>query len=113
MRTVPIAMLALAALIASNGGAETAPLPACSGPAMRLVHYETVAIEHSQSVAGDVIVEFTVDASGQVTDPKILNASDARLEDYALRSATLWRYVAPATPCRHRMQVLFSLELLP
>ena len=112
MRTVPIT-LALTSLLASSVGAETALLPACDGPAMQLVHYEIVAIDDSQSPAGDVIVEFTVDAAGEVSDPKILNASNPRLEDYALRSATLWRYVAPAMPCRHRMQVLFSLDALP
>lgn len=80
---------------------------------MKLLHYETVAIDDPRSPAGDVIIEFTVDASGRVSAPTILNASDARLEDYALRSAPLWRYVAPPLACRHRMQVLFSLDSLP
>lgn len=112
MRTTSF-MLALTSLVASHVCAESATLPACNGPAMKLVHYETVAIDDPQSPAGDVIVEFTVDASGRVSDPKILNASDPRLEGYALRSAPLWRYVAPARACRHRMQVLFSLEPRP
>jgi TonB family protein len=93
-------------LLAPSAGHAAAPLPACNGPAMRIVHYETVDVD-ARIPAGDVIVEFTVDASGQVLDPKILNASDVQLEEYALKSAVLWRYVAPATACRHRMQVLF------
>ena len=106
MRTT-IGMVMAVSCIARTAEADVSSLPACDGPAMRIIHYEVAAIGDLQLSAGDVIIEFAVDASGRVSEPRILNSSNEQLDAYALKSAVLWRYAPPKSACRHRMQVLF------
>jgi len=58
---------------------------------------------------GTVVVEVTVDASGKVTDTKVVESTNKRLNDVSLNGAVRWRFTPPKQPCRHRVPITFRV----
>lgn len=68
----------------------------------------------SAGLAGQVVVEFMVDESGRVHNPRVVSASDAIFAEPTLRAVEHWRF-SPGTrhgvPVRFRMAVPVSFNL--
>lgn len=59
---------------------------------------------------GTVLVEFTVDVQGHVSDPKIAQSSNEKLNNTALKEAVKLRFVPPQQACRHRVPITFRMS---
>jgi TonB family protein len=59
---------------------------------------------------GDVVVEFTVEVTGTVTDPTIVSSTDSWFDRNVLDSAPQWRFTRPREACRLQMPVHFQLR---
>ncbi|HEY7640370.1 MAG TPA: energy transducer TonB [Steroidobacteraceae bacterium] len=100
--------LVCALLAASVVGA--ADLPRCekSLKVAQLPEADYPPLDHM--VEGTVLVEFTVDVGGQVSDATIVETSNRRLNDEALRQIGRMRFTPPQQACRHQMPLKFQLK---
>jgi periplasmic protein TonB len=68
----------------------------------------------SAGIEGVLMVEWTVDASGEVVDVKVVSGSNPKLDELALPAAKRWKF-SPATKCgkpvpsKYVMRMRFSL----
>jgi TonB family protein len=74
------------------------------------MHSELVDDYVHHMPAGDVTIEFTIDALGYVSDPTIVKSAHSRLDPATLKSAALWRFVPPPKACRHQMTITYRIE---
>ena len=59
---------------------------------------------------GRVLVEYTIDRHGQVTDAEIIESSDKRLNGPTLKAVASWRFAPPARACRRRTPITYRIE---
>lgn len=57
-----------------------------------------------------VVVEFTVNANGEVVNPSVASTSDSRLNRSVLRAVQGWRYAPIPAPREHRVSFAFTTE---
>jgi len=68
----------------------------------------------SQNLTGGVTVEFVVDESGRVHNPRVIRASDAVFAEPTLRAVEQWRFTPGkrhGVPVRFRMSVPVNFNL--
>ena len=57
-----------------------------------------------------VVVEFTVNANGEVVNPSVASTSDSRLNRSVLRAVQAWRYAPIPATREHRVSFAFTTE---
>ena len=57
---------------------------------------------------GSVVVEVTIEVSGKVSAVRIVQSSDARLNQRALSGARRWVFEAPAVACLAQIPIQFK-----
>jgi TonB family protein len=110
MRNIMSLVAVVAAAAAHPGNAHAAEpkeLPRCE-KALKIIHVAPSQSEIMHRPAGRVVVEFNVDVLGYVSDPLVVESSNSRLNDEALKSVVLWRYAAPARECRHQISITYQ-----
>lgn len=107
----PIVWSVLTAAIAFGRitAAEADVLPRCA-KAMEIIHAEPAPSELMHPATGRVVIEFTVDVRGYVSDPRVVESSSPGLDQEALRTVVLWRYTAPTTRCRHETSITYKVK---
>jgi TonB family protein len=76
----------------------------------KLIHAESPEIEMEHMPEGRVLVEFTVDVLGYVSDPKVIESSDKRLNEPSMKAVLRWRFVPPPNACRHQAPITYRIE---
>lgn len=103
-RCAPIWCLSVALPFASTA----ADLPVCEKE-LKLVHAPLPeAIHHMPE--GTVLLEFTVDVQGQVSQPTVIESSNHRLNEWASVGVLRWQFSSPKQACRHRMHLSSKLK---
>ena len=72
------------------------------------------ASERKAGITGEVLVEFIVDESGRVTNPRVIRSSSAAFETSTLRAVAKWRFepgIKNGRAVRFRMMVPVSFNL--
>jgi TonB family protein len=101
-------MITVAAALATGAAADDqAVLPKCD-MRTKLTYLEPSETERLHMPAGHVLVEFNIDGLGHVSDPKVIESSDKRLNEPSLKSVLRWRFVPPPKACRHKMTINLS-----
>jgi TonB family protein len=106
-----ILLLALPVAMActSVDAAESQELQRCE-KSIKVINAELAPLQTHHPPEGRVELEFTIDASGYVSDPVVVKSTDPRLSKEALRSVALWRYVPPNNKCRHGTSITFQIK---
>jgi protein TonB len=73
------------------------------------------ASERNAGISGEVLVEFTVDESGRVLNPRVVRSSRTAFESPTLRAVSNWRFEpgkknGQAVRFRMMVPVAFNLE---
>lgn len=102
-------VVTVAAAIGRIDAAEADVLPRCA-KGMKIIHAEPAPPETMHPATGRVVIEFTVDVLGYVSDPRVVESSNPRLDQEALRTVVLWRYIAPAARCRHETSITYQVK---
>jgi TonB family protein len=85
-------------------------LPECS-PAPRLRSFaESYPPIIERMPEGTVTVEVTIQSSGKVSEVKVLQSSDPKLDKAARDAAANWVFEPPNVVCRHRVPVQFKIQ---
>lgn len=93
---------------------ELAPAAAARAPraALQLVDYVAPAIDDRTRrrlrTDGEVVLDFTVNADGSVSNLAVRSASDRALEPAALDAVSRWRYQPIASAQAHGVQLVFK-----
>ena len=72
------------------------------------------AAERNAGITGEVLVEFIVDESGRVLNPRVVRSSSAAFETSTLRAVSKWRFepgIKNGRAVRFRMMVPVSFSL--
>ena len=56
---------------------------------------------------GTVVVEITIQASGKVSEAKVVRSSEPKLSGIALRAARAWTFESPKSACRAQIPIEF------
>lgn len=102
-------VLTVAVAFGKIEAAEADVLPRCT-KGMKLIQAEPAPPEAAHPAAGRVVIEFTVDVLGYVSDPRVVESSNRRLDQEALRTVVLWRYTAPTARCRHETSITYEIK---
>ena len=107
----PVVWSVLTAAVALGriAAAEADVLPRCA-KGMKIIHAEPAPPETMHPATGRVVIEFTVDVLGYVSDPRVVESSSPRLDQEALRTVVLWRYTAPTARCRHETSITYEVK---
>jgi TonB family protein len=65
---------------------------------------------HESKAEGKVVVEVIIEVSGMVADVKVVESSDEKLNRRALVDAGKWRFEPPATRCRTRVPIQYTVQ---
>jgi TonB family protein len=109
MRLNSSLLVPITVAIASASAAESPELPRCEN-SIRILHSELAPLQIEHPPTGRVELEFTIDPSGHVSDPVVVQSTEPRLDREALRSVVLWRYARPSSKCRHRTSVTYEIK---
>ena len=106
--------------VALAARASLAPAPVAAAPArasraaLQLVDYVAPAIDERTRrrlrADGEVVLAFTVNPDGSVSDLAVRSASDRALEPAALDAVSKWRYQPIASAQAHGVQIVFKRD---
>jgi len=114
---IPVGPPGISTDIGEGGGPRIlSPKDLDGAPRARVQARPNYPIEARRSgLAGEVLVEFTVDETGVVLDPRAIRSSDRVFEEAAVRAVARWRFepgLRGGRPVRFRMAVpiVFSID---
>lgn len=99
----------ISAVLLAQSALAVEPWPRCNED-IKIISAETAPLYSTRAPTGQVVLEFTVDELGFVSEPRVVESSNARLNQEALTSVVLWRYVAPGKQCRQRATVTYKIS---
>ena len=97
-------------LLGIAGASAAADLPRCENLKVAEALSPPEYPPSGHTPEGKVLVEFTVDTQGRVSDPQIVESSNERLSAASLKEAVRWRFVPPKQPCRHRVPITYRIK---
>jgi TonB family protein len=109
--SISIAILCLLA-VSSECCAEGSAIVVRCNPIPKVIHVESVSNDRESRVAhqGRVVVAFTIEVSGHVRDPVIIESSDPWFNETSLQSVLLWRYDPPKKECSAQVPITYKLS---
>ena len=100
----------VAASLPAGAWASDPPTLATCDQRMKIIVAEPAENDTLHMPEGRVLVEFTVDVLGYVSDPRIIESADKRLNELSLQSVLRWRFSPPPRTCRHRVSITHRID---